>query len=81
MPKKRPEHPFRPPPAKRVPEWRCLKQGYRNEAEADAALGEIWATPRGDSDPMESRAYRCPRHKHEVWHLTSQPRREKGPAA
>lgn len=79
MPKKRPEHTFRPPrrKPKPVPQWRCLKQGYRSEAEADAALGEIWSTPRGDQDPMECRAYRCPRHQHEVWHLTSQPARKK----
>lgn len=84
MPKKRPEHPFRPPPSKRVPEWHCSKRGYRTQAAADEALTEIWSKPfRGDNDPMEAHTYRCPRHNREVWHLTSQDpeRRQEGRAS
>lgn len=68
-------HEYRPPLHKRIPEWHCGKKGYPTEADADDALGEIWARPRGDSDPMEAHTYRCPRHAREVWHLTSQDRK------
>ncbi len=77
MPKRRPEHTFRPPLRNRVPEWHCSKRGYRTAEAADEALTEIWSRPRGDSDPMEAHTYRCPRHKREVWHLTSQDRGER----
>lgn len=77
MPKRRPVRTFRPPPALRVPEWRCWKKGYRTAEAADEALTEIWSRPRGDSDPMEAHFYRCRRHKRETWHLTSQDRGER----
>lgn len=71
MPRKRPVHPYRPPPAKRVPEWHCDRQIYRSFEDADRALGYLWRTRRGGQ--MEAHVKRCRRHgDREVWHLTKQ---------
>jgi len=48
----------------------CRKVCYPNAATARAAL-KVFGKARGSK-----RFYRCPYHgKHEVWHLTSEPRR------
>jgi hypothetical protein len=83
MPRRRPVHPVRLPLAARVPVWSCSKRQYRSQAEADAALGEIWAHPtKRVGASMEAHSYRCPRHEgREVWHLTSQDRDQEGRTA
>lgn len=71
MPKRRPEHTFRPPPAKRVPEWHCDKKTYPSRDAADASLGHLWQTRRGVQ--IEAHPYQCRRHGNRVvWHLTKQ---------
>ncbi|SER95982.1 hypothetical protein SAMN05216188_11893 [Lentzea xinjiangensis] len=71
MPRKRPVHPYRPPLAKRTPEWHCRKKSYPTREAADDSLGELWQRRRGG--PIEAHAYQCRRHgNREVWHLTRQ---------
>lgn len=80
MPKRRPVHTARPPLEHRSPtpppRWSCRKKGYPNQQAAEAQLEWIWAQPGLREGPMEARAYRCPRHTREVWHLTKQDREE-----
>ena len=47
----------------------CHKVVYRNQQEAKQALKE-YGRARG-----AKRAYRCPYHDEEIWHLTSEDRR------
>lgn len=80
MPRKRPEHSFRPPLEKRkpdlpvpkaVPQWHCRKKRHATQADADRALGEVWQTVTGRR--LEAHSYQCRRHGDRVvWHLTKQ---------
>ena len=49
---------------------RCTKRRFRDEVAAKLALAVITRKDNTARGEREQRAYRCPHHPREVWHLT-----------
>lgn len=49
---------------------RCSKRRYKDRVAAELALATIRREDKTHRGEQEQRAYRCPHHPREVWHLT-----------
>lgn len=49
---------------------RCAKRRFRDEVAAKLALAVITRKDNTARGEREQRAYQCPHHPREVWHLT-----------